>query len=103
MSHSKKGTFQKEHIPYLGPYLNKQILHLGPHNEKVCIQEKFEYFYYFVTKSVNYRVVMDFWIPPETCRKPAGNLPETFVNWFLAGFWQVSGRFPAGFRQVSDK
>ena len=35
--------FQKQHI-----------LHLGPHNEKVCIQDKFEDFYYFVTKSVNY-------------------------------------------------
>ena len=40
---------------------------------------------------------------PKLCQKPAGRLPETFVNWFLAGFWQVSGRFPAGFQQVSDK
>ena len=36
-------TFQKQHI-----------LHLGQNNEKVCIQEKFEDFYYFVTKSVNH-------------------------------------------------
>ena len=37
--------FQKQHIPHLGPYF-----------EKVCIQDKFEDFYYFhfVTKSVNY-------------------------------------------------
>ena len=30
------------------------ILHLGQNNEKVCIQEKFQDFYYFVTKSLNY-------------------------------------------------
>ena len=61
------GTFQKQHIPYLGPYFkrahfNRSIIkkqhipHLGPHNEKVCIQEKFEDFYYFhfVTQSVNH-------------------------------------------------
>ena len=33
-------------------------------------------------------------------RKPAGNLPETCQNLFC--FWQVSGRFPAGFRSIDN-
>ena len=57
-----------------------------------------------------YRVVRQWWISktcrkpagnlPETCRKPAGNLPETCQNLFC--FWQVSGRFPAGFRSIDN-
>ena len=44
-AHFNRSIIKKQHIP-----------HLGTHNEKVCIQEKFEDFYYFhfVTKSVNY-------------------------------------------------
>ena len=38
----------------------------------------------------------------ETCQKPARNLPKTSLQRFLAGFRQVSGRFPAGFRRFPE-
>ena len=42
-----------------------------------------------------YRVV------PETCWKPVRNPPETCQNPFF-GFWQVSSRFPVGFRWIEN-